>query len=671
MGFLQTLETRASKGGQVFLDNADRFALQLLGGSAGETASGIHVTENRALEWSSLAAAVRILCNTTAMVPLQVLQREDRGKIRRDDMRLYRILHDSPNPEQTAFEFRALIPVHMILWGNFYAQVIRTNGEVREIWPLNPDRVTAQRRGRALLFVVQTDDGPRTLERGEVLHIPGFSSGGLIGRSMAKDHAEAIGLGLATERYTARFFGNDATPGGYLKHPEEMSDEAYARLKMSWEAAHRGLDHSHRMAILEEGTEWVQVMSDPEKADALGLKKFQVNEAIRIVTGVPPHLIGDWERATFSNVEEASRNFVQYGAQPNATRMEQRMNLTLLTEGERDAGLFIEHQLQGLLRGSTEARRGFYESMLDRGVMSINDVRSFENLNAIELGDEHFIRMDMQTLDRAINAPPPEPPMRTRELTELIALQQRYRRPVEVRISREDVTGSFEAPFTDAMRRITARELAKVRGALGMLDGGDEAGFREFLRSYYFETLPPQIREIVGALFVTYAEQVARAAGGEIEGDPDIDAAREFAGNYTDGFGNRHSAESRRQIEAKLEEPGDSADMVRGLLDRWEEDGDSRPRHVQMAGQEVRQLGQGVARAVFVAAGAAFLVSRAVGDSCPYCVALDGKRVGAREPFLREGEVFQPEGADVPLQPASNRFAPPYHDGCNCRVEPG
>ncbi len=665
MGLLARIEERASKGGQHFLSNPDAFALQLFGGGDA-TASGIVVTEDTSLEWTPLAAALRILCNTTAMIPLQVLQREERGKVKRDDLVLWNILHDSPNPEQTSMEFRVLIPIHQILWGNFFAEIVRANGNVRQLWPINPDRVRVKRRGRSLSYIISLPDGDQvTLGREQILHIPGFVSGGLVGRSLANDHAETIGLGLATERYTAHFFGNDASPGGYLRHPETLSDEAFDHIKGTWNAAHRGLQQSHRMAILEEGMEWQQVMSDPVKAEALGLKKFQVNEAIRIVTGVPPHLVGDWERATFANVEEASRNFVQYGAQPTCTKIEQRMNLSLLTEGEREQGIFIEHQLQGLLRGSMEARKAFYESMLDRGVMSINNVRSFENLNAIELGDEHFIRMDMQTLDRAVNQPPSDPFRTQRGATRSHPSDHETR-------SRDSVRQDFEILFNDVMKQLTSIENKRLRTALRTLEAGDDAGFREFLRKYYFETFPPKIRKIVGSLFISYGEAMARAAAPEVDADEEAQDVSEFTDEYIETFANRHSRSSRTQVEKLLADPdNDSVKLIEDRITDWEEGAQGEPRYLRMAEREGRQLGNLVARTVFVAAGALFMVSRAIGDSCPYCLALDGKRVSSQQPFLRADQQFQPIGTEYPLVPPTNRFAPPYHSGCDCRVEPG
>jgi HK97 family phage portal protein len=667
MGLIDKLEKRASKGGEMFLQNPDRFALQLFGGN--EASSGAEVTTDSALEWTALAAAIRIMTNTIAGLPLNVyMRRADGGKDIRREHPLHPILHDSPNREQTAFEFRSLVITHGILWGNFFAEIVRKGGVMQELWPLNPDRVRVERKAGQVRYLINLDSKTVELAADRILHIPGFVSNGLVGRSLVRDHKEAIGLGLATEIFGARFYGKGLVPSGHLQHPETLSVEAQKRLKQQIEAAHGGLEQSHRLMVLEEGMKWQQIAVDPEKAQALGMRAFQLKEAVRIVTGVPPHLIGDLDRATFSNIEQQSIEFIQYGLQPWITKIEQRVKTQLFTENERNSGLFAEHQIQGLMRGDSAARQAFYMAMLDRGVFNINEVRSFENLNPIPDGDVHLVNLNLQPLERALEEPP-EP--NGGESPDEANLSKPTDAEVRSPLLRLQLIQAFEQLFRDASTRMVGREVNQIRRAAKRLltDGNPQPvqAFLEWLRRFYFDDFPDEIRKIMAPVFAAYSAQMAMAAGQEVGETPNEEQVRNFTDSYTTRFVNRHAKKNRTELEELVEQAEDPAPVLEEQLTRWE-DGyqDVQSQAEQVASRELHQLGNGIARTVFVGAGVLALVWRNTGaENCPTCEALEGRVVGAADAFVNEGE--QVEGITAGAQIRH----PPIHGGCDCQVMPG
>lgn len=374
--------------------------------------AGVAVNEQSAVGWTALTSGVQLLAQSLASLPIDVLRRlEPRG---RQPLPLHpaaRVLRD-PNPEMTGFEFRELLQSQILWWGNGYAQIVwdgRDNPV--ELWPLPPDRVTVERDGRGLVqYRVSVPQTPfareieqRILPADEVLHIRGWSRFGILGERMMQNYREAIGLGLVTELFGALFFGQGANASGFLEHPGNLSTDAQKRLIESKEKQMSGLPRAHRLAVLEEGMKFHQMTVDPEKAQFLGLRKFQVTEAARILR-VPPHMIYDLERATFSNIEHSNIEFVTYTATPWAVRWEERLRHHLLGLKDR-ARVYFKFSLNGLLRGDTAARVNFYQSGIQNGWLSQNDVREYEDLNPIDGGDTYRAPVNLAPVD----APPPAP----------------------------------------------------------------------------------------------------------------------------------------------------------------------------------------------------------------------------------------------------------------------
>ncbi len=363
------------------------------------TATGRSVSASTAMKASAVFACVRVRAETVASLPWVVYRRLSGGGKERDPSHpLYELLHDQPNPEQTAIEFRENLIGHLDLWGNAYAEIDwDARGRVRALYPLRPDRVTEEERNGRLYYVVTLPDGERKgLPAWRVWHTRGF-----MGQSVIANARESIGLALAGEEYGARFFGNDSRPGGVLKSPKVLSKEAAENLKGSWEAAHSGLENRHRVAVLEEGVEWQQIGIAPEDAQYLELRQFQVVDIARFFR-VPPHKIASLERATFSNIEHQSIEFVVDCIRPICVRLEQSARRCLLTTEERPTWI-AEHVIDGLLRGDTASRYQAYAIGRQWGWLSADDIRELENQNPLPdgQGQSYLVPMNMTLADQA------------------------------------------------------------------------------------------------------------------------------------------------------------------------------------------------------------------------------------------------------------------------------
>ena len=357
----------------------------MMGGST----SGRKVNEHSAMQMTAVYACVRILSESIASLPVHLYQYESEGnKARAVKHPLYRILHDEPNPEMTSFVFRETLMTHLLLWGNAYAQIIRNGkGEVIGLYPLMPNRMTVDRdKSGQLVYQYQMQDsdthtgktGYVTLRPSEVLHVPGLGFDGLVGYSPIAMAKNAIGLSIATEEYGAKFFANGATPGGILEFPGTVKNPE--SIRESWNKGFSG-SNAHKVAILEEGMKYTPISISPEQAQFLETRKFQIDEIARIFR-VPPHMVGDLEKSSFSNIEQQSLEFVKYTLEPWIIRWEQSLNRALLTEKEKP-DYFVKFNVDGLLRGDYQSRMNGYAIGIQNGFMCPNDVRALECLDLI------------------------------------------------------------------------------------------------------------------------------------------------------------------------------------------------------------------------------------------------------------------------------------------------
>jgi len=374
----------------------------------GSSTAGKNVTERSAMQMTAVYSCVRILAEAVAGLPLHLYRyKEDNGKEKAIDHTLYHLLHDEPNPEMSSFVFRETLMTHLLLWGNAYAQIIRNGkGEVIALYPLIPSRMTVNRDENGQLyyeyFSVSDDinsNSSRTvvLMPRDVLHIPGLGFDGLVGYSPIAMAKNAIGMAIACEEYGAKFFANGAAPSGVLEHPGTIKDPK--KVREAWQSQFGGSSNAGRVAVLEEGMKYTPISISPEQAQFLETRKFQINEIARIFR-IPPHMVGDLEKSSFSNIEQQSLEFVKYTLDPWVIRWEQSLMRALLSNDEKKE-YFIKFNLEGLLRGDYESRMKGYSIGRQNGWMSANDIRELENLDRISRedgGDLYLVNGNMLPL---------------------------------------------------------------------------------------------------------------------------------------------------------------------------------------------------------------------------------------------------------------------------------
>ena len=377
----------------------------------GNSTAGKRVNERSAMQMTAVYSCVRILSESVASLPLHLYRyTKNGGKEKAVSHPLYFLLHDEPNPEMTSYVFRETLMTHLLLWGNAYAQIIRNGkGEVIALYPLMPDRMMVDRNEKGELYYeyqMSSDDAKINkestvkLKREDVLHVPGLGFDGLVGYSPIAMAKNAIGLAIAAEEYGSKFYANGAAPSGVLEHPGTLKDPS--KVRESWTQTFGGSANANKVAVLEEGMKYTPISIAPNEAQFLETRKFQINEIARIFR-VPPHMVGDLEKSSFSNIEQQSLEYVQYTLAPWIARFEQSMVRALLSVSEKK-DFFIKFNVDGLLRGDYQSRMSGYATARQNGWMSANDIRELENLDRIPAeqgGDLYLINGNMTRLEDA------------------------------------------------------------------------------------------------------------------------------------------------------------------------------------------------------------------------------------------------------------------------------
>lgn len=374
----------------------DGFTLDTLGFTSG--AAGITVTPERAMTLGAVSACVRLIAESIASLPLHVYRSEGGKRQKITGTPEYRLLHDEPNEIMTSFVLRETMTAHLLLWGNAYSLIVRNGGgQPLALLPIHPRGTSVRKQPNGQLAYVFTLDGkPYTVNQSDILHVPGLSFDGFTGMSPIRYAAESIGLALAAEEYGARFFGNGSVPAGTLNVAGKLSPEQVRALRESWSNAYGGVGNSSKTAVLFDGAKFERISMPPEEAQFIETRKYQVSDIARWYR-VPPHMIGDLERATFSNIEHQALEFVTHTLRPWLVRWEQEINRKLFptsSEGQ-PSNTYVEFNVDGLLRGDIKARGDYYIRGRQWGWLSANDIRAKENMDPIDGGDVYLTPLNM------------------------------------------------------------------------------------------------------------------------------------------------------------------------------------------------------------------------------------------------------------------------------------
>lgn len=644
-----------------------------------------------------LWACIKVLSESLASFPLILYRGTAEGETREraEDHPLYDLLHDSPNPQQDAFCFKEQAMGHLGIYGNFYANIVRDGtGYVRELWPLNPERMFPFRLKGELLYryraspYFQTQDlffrskdsqkagyfqaqgepyadqVESILTADEVFHVHAFGFDGIRGYSPLELQRETYGLAIAAKHYAADFFANDGTPSLAFLHNQHLTDQAMKRLQDSFRVNHARWGNKHRPLILEEGMTPKELTVSPDKAQLIEVQKFLVSEVCRIYR-VPPHLVQDLERATFSNIEHQAIEFVQHTMRPWAMRWESAISRQLLSERDRKE-YYAEFFMDSILRGDALTRSQVYAARIGSGQMSPNEARRREQENDREGGDKFYIPLNWVDA----NAPAPEPKTpapKSGEPTDAPEVNSREQRTLRSARSRLAIANSFRILLKDSAARIVRKECHDLRKAVDeQLKLRDAATFDQWMEKYYRD-LPEYIRRQVTPVYQAFSNAVRAEIANEIGVDETVKPEDEqFVRDFTDTFIKRYVSSSQGQLKAIVRDaaPQMTGDELNKRLDEWEAN-----RAEKVASNEKTQASNAFAKNIYRLAGIAALIWMAMGQkTCEYCQQMDGMKTSIDDDFAYNGEEI-PDDRSLGIKKSIGH--PPLHGGCDCQVMAG
>ncbi len=651
MGIIR--EIRGRKTGGEYINGGNVFSLF---GTVAST--GVAVSEETSLRCSAVYACVRVISETIASLPLFVYERLEKGKIKAKDHPLFYLLHSQPNPEITSFQFRETLQAHLCLYGNAFAEIVwNEGGVVTELYPLTPSRVSVRRdtQSNEIVYDINLPNGGRTtLPFLQILHIRGLSPNGVVGYSPISLAREGIGLALATEEYAGRFFSNDASPGGVLEHPGQLSDKAYERLSHFWENKHRGLQQAHRTAILEEGMQWKSIAIPAKDAQFIEGRKFQVEEIARIFR-VPPHLIASLDRSTFSNIENQSIEFVTHCIRPWAVRWEQELLCQLFLPSERNQ-FFAAFLLDGLLRGDTESRYRAYAIGRQWGWLSADDIRELEDMNPIPegRGDSYLIPLNMMSAPKKLSE------TQNNNISSLM-IEKRDTNFESTRKVRKKLIKSVSPLFIDTLTRIIRREEADILRYAKKV--GEKNLISTFLDTFYNTEHPDYVIKTAKSVFTYLGEQSADVAADMI-GDtvPDVDV---FVSSILSSFTSGYCFSAKKYLQNLLLTT-DEKDIIPEFERVFEEWKENKTKKIKE--HLVYRINNAVSLFVWKNSGVKLKQWVCGENESPFCQNLDGKIVSIDSVFHKKGEMIEAEGKSLKLWSDINH--PPLVELCGCLVEP-
>lgn len=608
----------------------------LMYGTFAPSESGTTVSDESAMRYAAVQACVRVLSEDVAALPLHVYKRlPDGGKERARSHPLYHILHDSPNREMTSVAFKEAMMVNLLMGGNGYAYIEYDNaGRVMGLWPLLYSEVSVYRNGDG---AIRYNIAGRTFMPGEILHITGLSYDGLLGLSPIAYARESIGLGVAAEKFGARFFSRGTHLGGVIESPvgQPLTDAQFERTTKLFASMFKGMENAHGIPYLEGGATYKPIGIAPEDAQFLETRKYQRGE-IASIFRVPPHLIGDLDRATFSNIEHQDQAYLQRSLLPWLTRIEQSMRMRLLLPGERETYV-IEHDTGSFLKGDTKSRMGSYAVAIQNGIMTPNEARAKENLNPRPGGDNILLPMNMTQ-----GGTDPDRAQRTAHNCAEHRDDDLLHYTLEtLGVTREQHDALVQA-FANWLRPQAANIERLAQRIVGTRSAPDTEALTEAVEQYY-SALPDEMPEDVMDAVDTISKRAFERVRGQISQSKGLtdDWYQNQMRAYGADMGKRLKDANRDEI-GRIITRNDESDLLKPLaagLALW-----GTKRALTMARNELSMAVNGMLLNGYKRAGYTGRWRARAGE-CPACIALNGRTV--------------------------TTLKPPLHKGCTCTVELG
>lgn len=380
------------------LNNPEPWLLNLFGNLS---EAGIPVTKETAMRFDTVFSCIRVLSETFASFPLSVFMKTDSGRIQADTHPVFSLIKSKPSPLMTAYSWKQAIMVHLCTQGNSFSRIIRNQrGNVAQIllFPY-PECMTVSIIGGQLWY--KYPGVPEAMSSDEILHFAGMSWNGIVGMSPITYQRETIGLGIAQKTYSNKFYSNGTNMGGIVEVPNVLGDTAYKRLKESFDDKSQGLSNAHKAILLEGGAKYNKMSITPVDAQYVESRKL-TKEDICGIFRVPPHMIANLDRATFSNIEQQSIEFISNTMTPYITSCENELDSKLFSPSEL-AKYYVKFNVNSHMRGDATARSNYYYRMWLMGALNPNEVRELEDLNKIEGGDTYFVPVNVQQLTELNN----------------------------------------------------------------------------------------------------------------------------------------------------------------------------------------------------------------------------------------------------------------------------
>ena len=359
--------------------------------------SGVKVTKDNAMSISGVYAAVKLLSDSISSLPIHLIKETKDKKEKDYSNPLYKLVAREPNKLMTSYTWRQIFMPQILLWGNAYAVIDWDKKTMRpkQLMPVHASKVSIELKNGIAYYTIKLESKTLKIDQSNIVHFRGLGDE-IEGKSVIDYAKDNLGLGKAAEDFGSKFFSNGASIGGVYEHPTQLSDKAYNNLQKSLERRTSGLTNSHKILILEEGMKFTTTSIPPNAAQFLETRKFSINDIARWF-GVPPHMIADLERATFSNIEQQNLNFSQFSILPYVILIEQELNRKLLREDEKDTTYF-KLNMDGLLRGDMQSRYTAYQIGIQNGIVNPNEVRRKEDLDGYEGGSDYWMASNISRI---------------------------------------------------------------------------------------------------------------------------------------------------------------------------------------------------------------------------------------------------------------------------------
>jgi HK97 family phage portal protein len=625
-----------------------------------------NVTPDTSLVLSAVQGCVRVISEDIASLPLHVYKSSKNGKEKAKDNPLYNILHLQPNEWQDSFTFFQTAMTHLLLWGNCYVEIVYKRGQVEQLFIIHPELVTKVKVNNKIWYKIKLQNEERFIKDEYMMHLMALTKDGFNGISPIQEAVDVFDLTYSAQRFGVKFFQNGMNAGGVLEHPGVLKDAAYEKLKSSFERRNGGLENSHRLMILEEGMKYTQKSVPPNHAQMLETRRFQVEDIARIFR-VPLHLIQSLDHATNNNIEHQSLDFVIHTLRPWLVRWEKMFKIKLF----KDTEYFAEFGVDGLLRGDYKTRMEGYSIARQNGFLTVNEIRSLENLNSVPSGDTFLQPLNMVEVGKE-PAKEPQKEQKSLENREITAKNEEkpdtfMSKVVENRDknakNRSKVALNFRPLMQKAFEDIAKREKADIMRQLEKIKNKQPEDIITYIEKFY-STHDEYMRGKMLPVSESLAKILDEMAADEINSEPNEKNSKESAQDFTDTYIEKYIIRHKGQLISLINENREEGDpeYIELMEERVVEWVEKQPEKSSL--ETIIQLAGFIVSMAFFSRDRDIIWINTGNDTCPYCRNMNGT-------VIKKGQYFAQDGSSVlDMQINGSKRHPPLHQGCVCMVGP-